>query len=210
MDRSVSLAKPFAVVKFPDEGDAVSVVREKWIKHGMCLWPPKVKNFAELVKNEAERRPGWISTSCVVLGSFENYHEARSKMTRAEMTSSPEMEIGDPERKITKRNFIYKNSDSDEPAQPYARSIRPPPTPPNAASLMNGSENELAMPVLGGHCSQVMRAKQPPVLQFRKTAKGGPTTRSVLKRSAGSQSKQKRATQFEHLDMAPIHLTLKC
>ncbi|XP_077511503.1 uncharacterized protein LOC144121932 isoform X1 [Amblyomma americanum] len=32
------------------------------------------------------------------------------------------------------------------------------------------SEDELAVPVLGGHCSQVMRAKQPPVFQFRKTA----------------------------------------
>ncbi|KAK8784162.1 uncharacterized protein LOC144113124 [Amblyomma americanum] len=67
--------------------------------------------------------------------------------------------------------WLICSSDSDEPVQPYAHSIHAPPTPPNAARLMNGSEDELAMPVVGGHCSEVMKAKQPPVLQFRKTAK---------------------------------------
>ncbi|XP_070387310.1 uncharacterized protein [Dermacentor albipictus] len=122
---STSKDGDFAIVKFPDEGDAVAVVRRSWIRGGMCMWPQKAKNVQEMVRSCTEPGSGWIQTTCVVLGMYDNYKEARNKLSKAELTSNLDTDPDEPRRRKKKRQF---DSSSDESVEPY--SLPTPPTPP--------------------------------------------------------------------------------
>ncbi|XP_065307807.2 uncharacterized protein [Dermacentor albipictus] len=133
---STSKDGDFAIVKFPDEGDAVAVVRRSWISGGMCMWPQKAKNVQKMVRSCTEPGSGWIQTTCVVLGMYDNYKEARNKLSKAELTLDTDPD--EPRWRRKKRQF---DSSSDESVEPY--SLPTPSTLPRmpfaAFELLNGA-----------------------------------------------------------------------
>ncbi|XP_070378462.1 uncharacterized protein [Dermacentor albipictus] len=185
---STSKDGDFAIVKFPDEGDAVAVVRRSWIRGGMCMWPQKAKNVQEMVRSCTEPGSGWIQTTCVVLGMYDNYKEARNKLSKAELTSNLDTDPDEPRRRKKKRQF---DSSSDESVEPY--SLPTPPTPPRmpfaACELLSDSQEE-SLPCSAG-ASTAMWVKQPkkqPLVKRRK----GPLTQ--ISAATGSKASPRHCT----------------
>ncbi|KAL1466868.1 hypothetical protein MTO96_042458 [Rhipicephalus appendiculatus] len=150
--QSCNRAKNFAVVKFPDDEDAVAVVPASWVIGQVVMWPVHlVKESAdELAKKCIEPGAGWVANNARVLGWYETYERARTKLPLAEMTSDIDTDLDRPRRR--RRNRIYDDSssgdspDEEEPAN--STTLPRAPTPPVRIAHTMGKDHQHPSSVL--------------------------------------------------------------
>ncbi|KAF5276640.1 hypothetical protein FQR65_LT16242 [Abscondita terminalis] len=80
----------FAVVKFTIENDAPGVVSTKWIdfQRNVTLFPSVGYGSNIIVRKQKNPNSNWIECPVQILGNYDLYEDAKSRLVKAELTSN--------------------------------------------------------------------------------------------------------------------------
>nr|XP_018900588.1 PREDICTED: uncharacterized protein LOC109032761 [Bemisia tabaci] len=109
----------FAIVKFPDEDDAVDIIPTAWLHDDeLYCYYPRVKTNEE--RNNLVRRcieadeESWDVIPTVVLAKFVKYENARKKLPMAEVQSNLDDDDEHPPKRARKKRKFLGESSEDE------------------------------------------------------------------------------------------------
>ncbi|XP_049763694.1 uncharacterized protein LOC126092234 isoform X1 [Schistocerca cancellata] len=114
----------FAIVKFPEEDDALGIIALCWIQNDgtTCLYPPVTTDSKrnKLLREEALPLQSWSSHKISLMKKYATYNDAREHLRKAEETSNleSEEEIGVKRKRKAKDITLPGEESSDEDYMP--------------------------------------------------------------------------------------------